>query len=386
MRSEQLLSNLQHVEWYVKSPGRVNLLGEHVDYNQGIVLPAAIDRFVEVAAAVRDERLVTLKALDMGAEVSFSLDGLSSRVDENGQPLPDWALYPAGVAWVLQNAGYALQGLEAVYTSEIPIGAGLSSSAAVEVAFAVLWQAVCGWDITRMRMAQLCQQAENQYVGVNCGLMDQFACAHGVARHALYFDVRSLEWQPLPLPPDTAIVIADSGVRRQLVGSEYNQRRAACDQAVRLLKPYLPHIQSLRDLSPAQFEEFAQHLPADIQMRARHVVEEIERVRQACLCLVRDDAAAFGALMYEGHASLRDLFEVSTPELDALVEIAVSLDGCFGARLSGAGFGGCTVNLVKREQADDFSCQLLDTYRQRFDHPARVYVCNPARGAYAELL
>ncbi len=279
------MSSFQHLNEHlpdaairVSSPGRVNLLGEHVDYNQGIVLPAAIDRFVRLAAHPRSDRLVSIRALDFDGEVVFSLDGLEQRADIDGQPLPQWALYPAGVAWSLQAGGLPLSGMDAVYASDLLIGAGLSSSAAVELAFAVAWQAAADWQLERMQLAQACQFAENRYVGVGCGLMDQFACAHGVARHALLFDLRTLSWQPLPLPPETAIVIADSGVRRNLAASEYNQRRKECEQAVELLKQQLANIHSLRDVSREVFEQHQALLPETTRKRARHVMEEIERV------------------------------------------------------------------------------------------------------------
>jgi len=384
MPPEQLKPERKHYEWRVVSPGRVNLLGEHVDYNQGIVLPAAIDRFVELHAVSRKDRVVMLDAIDMNDSVCFSLDDLMSRSDINGKPLPLWALYPAGVAWALQNAQFIPQGVEVEYQSNIPIGAGLSSSAAVELAFGVLWQAIGSFDMTRMQLAQLCQRAENHYVGVNCGLMDQFACSHGVARHALYFDVRSLEWQPLPLPPETVIVIADSGIPRQLADSHYNQRRSECEQAVKLLKTNLPAINSLRDVTQDQFEQYGKQLPNTLYMRARHVIDEIERVRSACYYLIQEDAKGFGALMAAGHESLRALYEVSTPELDVLVEIALGLQGCLGARLTGAGFGGCTVNLVRQDCAERFVNILSDTYQKRINIQPQVYICKPARGAYVE--
>ena len=386
MKFESLVTHLPDADWRVVSPGRVNLLGEHVDYNQGLVLPAAIERCVMVAAKPRSDRQVVLRALDMGAEARFSLDDLVVRVDMGGKPLPGWALYPAGVAWALRNAGFDPQGIDAVYASDLPIGAGLSSSAAVEMAFAVLWQAIGGWELNRMRLAQICQMAENRYVGVNCGLMDQFTCAHGVARHALFFDVRSLEWQPLPLPPDTAIVIADSGVRRHLTDSAYNRRRSDCEEAVRLLREHLAGINSLRDVSITDFNQHCDTLPEEIRLRAEHVIEEIERVRQAGLCLARDDAVGFGRLMMEEHASLRDLFQVSTPELDMLVDIAQGLDGCYGARLTGAGFGGCTVNLVNSTFAETFAVKLKDDYFRKTGHQAEVIISAPTRGAYCESL
>ncbi len=329
------------------APGRVNLLGEHVDYNGGVVLPIAIDRRVNLVARPRIDDEIHLTALDLNENTSFKLKNLADRVDMEGKPLPRWALYPAGVAWVLVSKGYSVSGLDAVFSSTVPIGAGLSSSAAVEMAFAVTWQALGGWETDRMTLAKICQQAENHYVGVNCGLMDQFASAHGVALHALWFDTRPLEWRPLPLPSGTAVVVADSGVRRELAASAYNDRRAACEKAVELLKLRLPYIHSLRDVTPDKIEPNHDILPFEIYKRVRHVVCEIERVKEASECLLKDDAVTFGRLMGRSHFSLRDLYEVSCPELDTLVNIAIRLPGCLGARLTGAGFGGCTVNLVK---------------------------------------
>ncbi len=364
------------------APGRVNLLGEHVDYNDGLVLPAAIDRAVRLAAAPRSDRLVQLQAMDLGQSVTFDLDRLEQKVDADGQPLPGWALYPAGVAWVLQQHGYAVSGMRAAFTSDVPMGAGLSSSAAVEVGFAVLWRALGGWQADAMTLARLCQQAENRYVGVNCGLMDQFASAHGVEGHAVYFDTRSLDWKPVPLPPGSVIVIANSGVRRSLAGSAYNDRRAACEEAVRGLQAHLPEIRALRDVSPADFERYAPTLRATAAQRARHVVYECDRVNRAMELLSAGDAAAFGQLMYATHASLRDLYEVSCPELDVLVETASRLPGCWGARLTGAGFGGCTVNLVAEEQAQAFIEGLKAGYVQAAGREAEVYLCRASQGAH----
>jgi len=366
------------------APGRVNLLGEHVDYNGGPVLPAAIDRAVNLVAAAQTGPIARLFALDLGKATAFRLDQLEKKIDLDGQPMPKWAHYPAGVAWALQAAGLPTSGLEAVYNSDIPIGSGLSSSAAVETVFAVTWEALGGWQIDRMQMARLCQQAENGYVGVNCGLMDQFASAHGVAGHALYFDTRSLDWEAVPLPPGIALVIADSGVRRSLSTSAYNERRAACEQAVQLLKQYLPAIQSLRDVSPVEFAAYGEYLAPEIRRRAEHVVKEIARVESAVTALKSGKKQSFGALMYSGHASLRDLYQVSTPELDALVAIAHDLLGCIGARLTGAGFGGCTINLVEESQASDFIQSLQQGYAAKTGRQAQVYLCRASNGAVAD--
>ena len=364
----------------VQSPGRVNLLGEHVDYNDGPVLPVAIDRRVYLAASLAEDQVIHLVAHDLGQEVRFTLDGLDRKVDVQGDPLPDWACYPAGVAWSLQEAGLEVRPIRAAYTSDLPIGAGLSSSAAVECAFGVAWRALGGWQVDNMALAQLCRRAENEYVGVASGLMDQFACLHGVAGHALYFDTRSLAWEALPLPGETVLVIADSGVRRELAGSQYNQRRQECRQAVEILKTYLPEIESLRDISPTEMAAYGEFLPPVIRRRAQHVVREIERVESAVNALKLGEWRSFGAKMFAGHASLRDLYEVSTPELDTLVDIARGLPGCIGARLTGAGFGGCTVNLVESERVEEFRSGLERAYTDKLGKEIRLYVCKASEG------
>jgi galactokinase len=364
------------------APGRVNLLGEHVDYNDGPVLPAAIDRTVRLTFKGMNGVEVHLDAVDLKAEVTFSLNSLDKRVDIHNKPLPQWAYYPAGVAWAFQQHGLNTQGMVGTFTSDIPIGAGLSSSAAVEVAFALAWQTLGGWVIDRMNLAQYCLQAEVEYIGLNCGLMDQFASAHGIAGHALYFDTRSLEWQPIPLPANTLIVIADTGLRRSLTNSAYNERHAACQQAVSLLKPAMPGIRALRDVSLQELVLNAPLLPETIYKRARHVVEECDRVNQAVQLLQRGDVSSFGHLMYAGHASLRDLYQVSCPELDQLVEIASTIPGCLGARLTGAGFGGCTVNLVQESQALNFISKLTQGYFQASGTHAQIYSCKLSQGAH----
>jgi galactokinase len=233
-----------------------------------------------------------------------------------------------------------------------------------------------------LELAKLCQLAENNYVGLNSGLMDQFASACGLKGHALYFDTRSLEHTPVPLPADTAIVVADSGIRRSLTHSGYNERRQACELAVQILRQYLPELRSLRDISPSEFAAYASYLPEIPRMRAEYVVKEIQRVQSAVVALRRNDQQSFAALMYAGHASLRDLYQVSTPELNTLVEIAHHLPGCHGARLTGAGFGGCTVNLVLESYAQDFMRSLSADYHKETGHIAQVYLCKASDGAF----
>jgi galactokinase len=364
-----------------RAPGRVNLLGEHVDYNDGYVLPAAIDRQVTLAAAPTQDRSVTLAALDLNRQVVFSLDSLKQKCTTDGKALPSWAGYPAGVAWSLEEAGLSVSGMQAAFTSDVPIGAGLSSSAAVEVAFATAWQALAGWKMDCLGIARLCQRAENQYVGVNCGLMDQFASACGVAGHAMLLDTRSLAYRSLALPPGTAIVIADSGIRRSLANSAYNERRAACERAVAILQEHLPGIQALRDISTVEFAAYSLYLPEEIRKRTEHVVMEIYRVQQAVTALRDGDSRMMGGLMYAGHQSLKRLYEVSLPELDILVEVARNLPGVYGARLTGAGFGGCTVNFVEEARAAEIIQGLIGGYRERTGRQAQVYLCHASAGA-----
>jgi len=366
---------------HIVSPGRVNLLGEHVDYNDGAVMPAAIDRAVHLSALGEEGSRVRLKALDLKESVVFDLYETGQQVDVEGKPLPEWALYPAGVAHVLQQHGFAVCGLRAEFSSDLPMGSGLSSSAAVEVGFGVLWQTLGGWQIERMKLAQLCLEAEREYVGVNCGLMDQFACAHGVKDHALYFDTRSLQWLALPLPRGVSLIIANSCLPRSLTGSAYNERHKSCEEALAILKPLLPGIRALRDVSPADLARHAQALPEITLRRARHVVTECARMPRALEYLQAGDVGGFGLLMLECHASLRDDYAVSLPELDALVEIAAGLPGCWGARLTGAGFGGCTVNLVDSNQAAAFSEALARAYTQRTGRTAEILQCRASQGA-----
>jgi len=364
-----------------RAPGRVNLLGEHVDYNDGFVLPAAIDRATYIAFSPTDSDQTRLAAVDFDQQASFSPQTIPSKTQPDGSPLPEWALYPAGVMWALNENKMAARGMNAVYASDVPRGSGLSSSASVEMGFMIAWQTLAGWTLPSMQRALLGQKAENQYVGVNCGIMDQFASACGVENHLLLLDCRSLEWKTIPLPKDISIVIADTKVRRKLTSGEYNKRRAACEEAVRLLKQDLPNIESLRDVSVEDFNRFAGKLPEVVSKRARHVVEEIERSKQAEALLEAGNIHHFGESMNQCHVSLRDLYEVSCPELDMMVRVAQSLDGCYGARLTGAGFGGCTVNLVAREEAERFSQLLAKSYQSETGYQPEIYITQASNGA-----
>jgi galactokinase len=367
--------------YLARAPGRVNLLGEHVDYNDGFVLPAAIDRATIVAFSPASTDQTSLVAADFAEEAQFTLETLPDKVQVNGFPLPEWALYPAGVVWALSGAGLATPSMQAAFSSDIPRGSGLSSSASIEMAFGVAWKTLGGWLVPPMQLALLGQKAENRYVGVNCGIMDQFSSACGEPDRLLLLDCRSLEYRSLPLPTDTVIVVADTSVRRKLSTGGYNDRRAACEDAVRLLSNDLPGIKALRDVSLESFNRLSWKLPAQVEKRARHVVEEIERTRQAIPLLEQGETDAFGRLMNACHISLRDYYEVSTPELDTMVQIAQSLPGCLGARLTGAGFGGCTVNLVAQDQAEAFAGSLGPEYERRTGLHPEIYICEASGGA-----
>jgi galactokinase len=363
-----------------RAPGRVNLLGEHVDYNDGFVLPAAIDRATYLAFSPTGSH-TTIFAADFGEQAVFSPASIPSKSQPDGSLLPEWARYPAGVMWALDRAGLSSPALNGVFSSDVPRGSGLSSSASVEMVFGVAWQKLAGWDITAMQLAQIGQQAENKYVGVNCGIMDQFASACGQAGRLLYLDCRTLDWQTVPLPRDVSIVVADTTIRRKLTSGEYNKRRDACEAAVRLLGEHLPGISALRDVSLADFDRLCSILPDEVEKRARHVVTEIERSRQAIPLLESGDLVRFGQLMNECHASLRDLYAVSCPELDVMVSLAQPLRGCYGARLTGAGFGGCTVNLVQNDQTTAFAQTLAQGYSARTGLQPEIYICRASSGA-----
>jgi len=368
-------------EHIARAPGRVNLLGEHVDYNDGFVLPAAIDRATYIAFSPTDAYHSTLWAIDIDQGASFSPADLSHKRQSDSTPLPEWARYPAGVMWALKEEDFDTPNINAVYSSNIPQGSGLSSSASIEMAFMIAWQTLSDWVLPPMQRALLGQKAENQYVGVNCGIMDQFASACGVENKLLLLDCRSLEWSTIPLPENISIVIADTTIRRKLTSGEYNNRRSACEEAVRLLRQELPTIKSLRDINLGDFNRLAGTLPLGIEKRARHVVEEIERSKQAQTLLEAGDIRSFGILMNECHASLRDLYEVSCAELNVMASIAQSIDSCYGARLTGAGFGGCTVNLVESDSVEDFANFLSKEYELETGIFPEIYITHASNGA-----
>lgn len=362
-----------------RAPGRVNLIGEHTDYNDGLVMPAAIDLSTWVAIAPRSDRRILVRSENLSETVELDLEQLPAR------GVGHWSDYPFGVAIKLEQTGRRLRGANLLVRGEVPIGSGLSSSAAIEVAtgFALLElvDAAVELPIDRLELARLCQRAEDEFVGMRCGLMDQFISCYGQTGHALMLDCRTLDYQLLPLPENVKLVVCNTMVKHELASSEYNARRAECEEAVRLLARDLPEIQSLRDVSIADLERAAAGLPEVIRKRSRHVTSENARVIEAAAALQRADLKTFGHLMRESHRSLRDDYEVSCKELDLMVEIANQAAGVFGARMTGGGFGGCTLNLVAAESVDSFKQVVVTGYAEATGLEPEIYVCSPAQGA-----
>lgn len=358
----------------VRAPGRVNLIGEHTDYNDGFVLPMAIDRAVWIALRPKNDGQVEVHTLDYHQKHQFSLKELDLGKKAHGGETP--VEYIKGVAWSLQDDGYKLNGWEGVLTGDVPRGAGLSSSAALELATARAFAAVSGFDWESSKMALLSQKAENQWVGVRCGIMDQMISASGQNGCALLIDCRSLETQLAPLPQGTAVVVLDSGTRRGLVTSAYNERREQCETAAKFFG-----VPALRDVTMEQFNAKASGLDDVTMRRARHVISENDRTQKAAEVMANGDAVALGKLMNESHVSMRDDFEISTAALNAIVECAQGHPACYGARLTGAGFGGAAVALVEAVHAQDFAGYVSGCYTQATGNTPQVYICKASSGA-----
>ncbi|MFP4395254.1 MAG: galactokinase [Anaerolineales bacterium] len=352
----------------VRAPGRVNLIGEHTDYNDGFVLPMAIDRAIWIALRARADDRVRVASLDYETTAAFALDAL-----EKGE---GWAEYLKGMAWALQEAGHELRGWEGVLTGNVPRGAGLSSSAALEMAAARAFAAVSKIAWAPAKMAKLGQRAENQWVGVNCGIMDQMISAAGEANHALLIDCRSLETEAAPLPPETVVVVLDTATRRGLVDSAYNERRSQCEAAARFFG-----VPALRDVSREEFEARAGELAPITRRRARHVITENARTLQAVAAMRAGNPIEMGRLMRASHLSLRDDFEVSSDALNAMVASALEAPSCYGARMTGAGFGGCAVALVQAEAAPAFVAEVQAAYHAQTDIEPNIYICRATDGA-----
>jgi galactokinase len=389
----RLLQQAQHVFEQVfaaavpqiaTAPGRINLIGEHTDYNDGFVLPMAIDRHVAVAFAPRADRVLRTYSAEFRQTRDLSLDSLERRsaadpAKRSGRG--GWFGYVAGVAWAMIGAGHRLNGIDMAIISDLPAGVGLSSSAALEIGVARALAEVAGLTWAPMIFARLAQQAEHEFAGVACGIMDQVAVAAASEGSALLLDCRSLETRNVPLPPPARIVVFDSGVRRELATSAYNDRRAACERVVTALQKRDRWVHALRDADDAMLAAVASTLdPQDVR-RASHVIAENRRPLALANAFADGDLARAGRLMMLSHASLRDLYEVSCPELDALVDLSTEQPGCTGARLTGAGFGGCAIALVEEGSVERVMSSVEAGYEQRFGRSTTAFVCRPAGGA-----
>jgi galactokinase len=372
--SEKFLQLCGTKPQFVRAPGRVNLIGEHTDYNDGFVLPAAIQMQTTVGVASRADRQLTLFSNNYNERVEFNVDVLPAT------PQRHWSDYVVGVARELFQKGIRLPGACLLIEGDVPEGAGLSSSAALEVAVCGAFLALARTQISGAEMALLCQRAENDFVGARCGIMDQFVSVHGKKDHALLLDCRSLEYQHQPIPEDVRLLICNTMVRHSVAGGEYNQRRRECEMAAEFFARVVPSARALRDITLEEFEKHGSALPGIVQKRCRHVITENARVLEAGEALTRRDLQRFGELMRESHTSLRDDFQVSCAELDTMVELATQVDGVYGARMTGGGFGGCTINLVKSQNVETFKNRVLAGYEKATGRRAEIYVCTAGDG------
>src|SRR6266849_256322 len=359
-----------------RAPGRVNLIGEHTDYTGGLVMPAAIDFSTWVAAGRREDRTIRAVSEGFPGALEFSLDRTPKRQG-------NWTDYVAGVAATLEAAGHRLRGANLLIRGEVPVGSGLSSSAAIEVATALALLKNSDLFMEPMQLALLCQRAENEFVGMRCGIMDQFTSCYGRAGHALLLDCRSLEFRLVALPPKVHLIICNTMVRHELAASEYNARRAECEEGVRKLGEVLPGIRALRDVTLAQLQEHRSRLNDQVFRRCRHIITENDRVCQAGSAFQTGAVGELCHLMADSHRSLRDDYEVSCRELDIMVEIGSRQRGIYGARMTGGGFGGCTINLVDAADSAEFQRRVSAEYQRATGLRPDIYVCEASQGAEA---
>jgi galactokinase len=358
----------------VSAPGRVNLIGEHTDYNDGFVLPAAINRRTAVAAGPRTDNKLDIAAANLNARLQVSMDDFSA-----GRARA-WAGYVHGVACLLMARGERLGGANLAIYGNVPRGGGLSSSAALEIAAAYALMTLNNITLPAVDIIRLCQKAEHDFAGVMCGIMDQFVSCLGRKDTALFLDCRSLDYRFVPVPPDTRIVVCDTGVKRALAASAYNTRRAECAAGVEALRRVLPDISSLRDVSVSAFTRHEQLLDPTVRQRCKHVIMENARVERAVSDLQNGDLSEFGKLMYDSHISLQHDYEVSCTELDAVVDICAEEDGVYGARMTGAGFGGCAIALVHADHAEQVAGRLADEYPQKTGKTPKIFICSAEHG------
>src|SRR5215204_4163862 len=358
-----------------RAPGRVNLIGEHTDYNDGFVMPAALDFSTWVRLSPLDQRTLQIFSENFNEKVEVDLE------DQKLAARGHWSDYPIGVAVALERAGHRLRGAKLQIRGDVPIGSGLSSSAAIEVSTACALAANSGLKIDARELALLCQRAENEFVGARVGIMDQFISLFGQAQKALLLDCRSLDFEQLPLPDNVRLIICNTMVKHELASSAYNERRAQCEAGVRLLAQFYPSVRALRDVTIEQLEQHRSELPEVIFRRCRHVITENARVIEAGEALQQHDLIRFGVLMGASHVSLREDYEVSSDELDRMVELAEKIDGVYGARMTGGGFGGSTVNLVREEKADEFRARVAEGYEQVTKLKPEIYGRSAGNGA-----
>jgi galactokinase len=359
------------------APARVNLIGEHTDYSGGLVMPMAIGFCTWAVVSPRSDHRAVFYSANYGEEADFEIASLPR------EPRAHWSDYPAGVLWSMSQDGIAIGGFSMTLSGDVPLGAGLSSSASVEVATAMALLDHAGVTLPLRKIATLCRRAENEYVGAKSGIMDQFVVAGGVAHRAMLIDCRSLEYELLPLPSQVRVVICNSMVKHQVATGEYGDRRDEVEAGQAVLRQQRPDIESLRDATLADLEACRDKMTAASFLRCRHIITENGRVTEARAALLRGDVGRFGELMVEAHASMRDDFAASCAEIDMLVEIAMRQDGCFGARITGGGFGGCTVNVVSAEMAESFVESVRREYGERTGIAAQCFVCEPSDGALA---
>jgi galactokinase len=358
-----------------RAPGRVNLIGEHTDYNDGFVFPTAIAFYCWVAIAPRNDRSLTLYSENFDETVEANLDEL--KIQATGK----WVDYPLGVAWALEQAGHTLRGANIYILGEVPLGAGLSSSAAVEVSTALALMDVAQRTILTKKLALLCQKAENEFVGARCGIMDQFVCCHGREGSALLLDCRSLDFRAVRLPSAVHLVICNTMVQHKHGSGEYNVRRGECESAVQQLSRVLPKIRALRDVTLVELDNHRGLLSEIVYKRCRHVITENTRALQAATALETGHLEVLRKVMADSHRSLRDDYEVSCPELDVMVELANRQPGVFGARMTGGGFGGCTINLVGTAESGEFRRQVSAEYEAATGLKPNIYICDASQGA-----
>jgi galactokinase len=358
-----------------RAPGRVNLIGEHTDYNAGFVMPAAINLSAYASITPREDRKLQIRSTNFDDEVEIDLD------DETLKARAHWSDYPAGVALTLDRAGYRLRGGRLEINSEVPMGSGLSSSAAVEVSVACALAANSDVVIDRKELALLCQKAENEFAGARVGIMDQFVALFGEQQRALMLDCRSLEYELLPVPDTVRLVVCNTMVKHANASGAYNERRAQCEAGVKHFAGFLPHVKALRDVTLEDLERYGPDLPEVIYRRCRHVISENARVLAAADALEQHDLDCFGHLMTESHISLRFDYEVSSHHLNLMVALAINVEGLYGARMTGGGFGGCTVNLVDAAHVDHFQRGVAEGYEQITGLKPEIYVCEASKGA-----